>query len=156
MISPNTSLRATKAFLSYQTTILIIIFIITLPLEILLFIPGIFLIALYIFFRLDYNNFSFIYNDNNIEIKQGVLSKSRKTIPYEAIQNIDISSGWLMRMFRIEQLKIWTSSPAQIQIFQNGQGGAQTQNKPDGIVYLDNEDAENLKSFLLSHKMLTK
>lgn len=145
-------LKAAKSFLSYQTAILVMLFIITLPLNFFFFVPGIFLIIVYIIFRLDYNNFSFIYNDQNIEIKEGILNKSQKTIPYNTVQNININSGWFMRMFKLQKFEIWTSSPSQIQIFKNQQEGYQTEHKPDGIIFLETEDAETLKNFIISHK----
>lgn len=152
MISPNTSLKAADKFLSYQKTILLIIWIITLPLNLLLFFPTIFAIIILIVLKLDYKNYSFTYDDKNIEIKQGIISKSQKTIPYNTIQNININSGWLMRKFKIQKVEIWTSSPAQIQIFQSGQQGYQTEHRPDGTIYLENEDAEALKNYIMSHK----
>jgi len=152
MILPNTTLKATNKFLSYQDTLLLIIFIITLPFNFLFFLPIIIIIIIFIIIRLDYKNYSFTYNDKNIEIKQGIISKSQKTIPYNTIQNININSGLLMRMFKIQKVEIWTSSPSQIQIFQNGQQGYQTEHRPDGKIYLENEDAETLKSYIISHK----
>jgi len=152
MILPNTSLKASSNFLSYQKTILLIIWIITLPLNILLFFPTISAIIILVVLNLDYKNYSFTYDDKNIEIKQGIISKSQKTISYNTIQNININSGWLMRMFKIQKVEIWTSSPSQIQIFQNGQRGYQTEHMPDGSIYLENEDAEILKNYIISHK----
>lgn len=152
MIYPQTLQKAPKAFLSYQATIIVIIFIVTLPLEFLFFLPGILLIIAFIYGRIDYNNFSFSYDEKNIEIKKGTLSKSQKTIPFNTIQNVNLNSGWLMRMFKLQKVEIWTSSPAQIQIFQSRQQGYQTEHKPDGLIYLENEDAETLKNYIISHK----
>ena len=131
---------------------LVMLFIITLPLNYFYFIPGIIIIITYIVFRLEYENFTFIYNERHIEIKEGILNKSQKNIPYNTIQNINIYSGWFMRMIGIHKFIIWTSSPAQLQIFHDGQPGYQTEHRPDSVIYLSIEDAETLKDFIISHR----
>ncbi|MFA5996901.1 MAG: PH domain-containing protein [Candidatus Paceibacterota bacterium] len=152
MISPNVPTKETEKLLSYQNTLFVILFVVTLPLNFLLFLPAIVIIVSYFVTRASYNNYSFIYNEQNIEINKGILSKSRKTIPYNTIQNVNVTSGWLMRRFGIEAVEIWTSSPAQIQIFQNRQQGYQTEHKPDGVIVLESEDAEALKNYIILHK----
>jgi hypothetical protein len=59
-----------------------------------------------------------------------------------------------MRSFHIAKLEIWTSSPAQIQVFQKRGQGYKTEHKPAGTLYLLQQDAEGLKKFILEHKAI--
>jgi len=153
MITPHTNHKLPKEFFYYQIVFLIVVFIITLPLaafgilfNFFLCIPTIILIILFFNFWLDYKNFSFHYDEKQLEIRKGILKKSQKTIPFSAIQNTNLVSGVLMRAFGLEKMEIWTSSPSQIKI-----STSETERKPDGILYLKQKDAELLQSFIMDH-----
>ena len=152
MITPNTDTKLPKGFFNYQIAYLAIVFVVTLPLNFFLFIPIILLTILFFNNWLSYKNFSFIYDEKQIEIRKGILTKSRKSIPFSTIQDINIVSGILMRRFGLEKIEIWTSSPAQIQIQTTRNRGTETEHKPDGVLYLKTEDAESLRAFIVGHK----
>jgi len=152
MISPNISHKLPKEFLTYQTTILVIFLIITIPLNMLYFLPIIILLGIYIKYRLEYNNFSFSYDEKQIEIKRGIFTKSQKAIPFSIIQNINLVSGILLRQFGLRRVEIWTSSPSQIQIVSTKDKGNETQHRPDGMLILNADDAKLLQKFIIDHK----
>ncbi|MFA5870405.1 MAG: PH domain-containing protein [Candidatus Paceibacterota bacterium] len=152
MISPNISQKLPKEFLTYQTTILVIFFVITIPLNILYFLPVIILLGIYIKYRFEYNNFSFSYDEKQIEIRKGIFTKSQKTIPFSIVQNINLVSGILLRQFGLRKVEIWTSSPSQIQIISVKNQGNETEHRPDGMLILKASDAELLQKFIIDHK----
>jgi len=98
----------------------------------------------FIYLLLDYRNFSFIVEDNNIIVNSGILVKRSKLIPFDKIQNIDLNSGLLMRLLGLTRVNIWTSSPAQIKI-----RNQQSEHTPDSVIILYAEDATWLQTFVL-------
>jgi membrane protein YdbS with pleckstrin-like domain len=152
MISPNISHKLPKEFLNYQTTVLFIFLIVTSPLNILYLFPVIILLCIYVKYRLEYNNFSFSYDEKQIEIRKGIFTKSQKNIPFSIVQNINLVSGILLRRFGLRKVEIWTSSPSQIQIISTKNKGNDTEHKPDGMLILKADDAELLQKFIIDHK----
>ncbi len=153
MITLNTNLKLPRKVLTYRTTILAIIFIITLPFSVfLLFLPSILIVIIYFVLLLDYKNTSFLYNEKQIEISKGIFTKSQRAIPFSTVQNINLVSGIIMRWFGLKKIEIWTASPSQIQIFEKRGRGSSTDHKPDGMIILLKEDAEDLKNFITAHK----
>jgi putative transcriptional regulator len=72
--------------------------------------------------------FSYRFEKDKIIINHGVLTKTRATIPYSRIQNINIVNGVFDRLYDIYTVKVQTagsSAPAQ------GQGGA---GRPEGYI----------------------
>jgi putative transcriptional regulator len=54
-------------------------------------------------------NFSYKVQKDNIVINHGVLTKTRATIPYKRIQNINITTGVFDRIFKTYTIKIETA-----------------------------------------------
>ena len=100
-------------------------------------------VPVFIYLLLDYRNFSFIVKDNDIIVNSGILTKRSKLIPFDKIQNIDLKSGLLIRLFGLTRVNIWTSSPAQIKI-----RNKQSEHTPDSFITLDAEDAIWLQNFI--------
>jgi len=98
----------------------------------------------FIYLLLDYRNFSFSVENNDIIVNSGILAKRSKLIPFDKIQNIDLNSGPLMRLLGLTRVNIWTSSPAQITIRDK-----QSEHTPDGAIILYTEDATWLQTFVL-------
>jgi putative transcriptional regulator len=61
------------------------------------------------FFSAYVKNFSYIAEENEIIINHGVFTKTRGTIPYKRIQNINIVNGVFDRMFKTYTVKIETA-----------------------------------------------
>ena len=154
MLKSNTQLKFPEDLLSYWDLWLVFLAIITLPLEIFLFMPIIILVIVFISLRLQFHNISFVINEDRLTINSGVFTKSQNSIPYDTVQNINLVSGIIMRRFNLIRLEIWTSSPAQIQILRNGERGYRTEHRPEGTLWLSQEDAEVLKKFILDHKVV--
>jgi len=62
-----------------------------------------------LYFSAYVRNFSYEVLDNSIIINHGVFTKTRATIPYKRIQNINIVSGVFDRMFKTFTIKIETA-----------------------------------------------
>ena len=93
-------------------------------------------------------NFSYKITEDNIIINHGVFTKTRATIPFSRIQNINIVNGVFDRMFKTFTVKIETAG---------GSGGAQAAQsghiRPEGYIpgLKDPYDIENTIK-----KMITK
>lgn len=103
-----------------------------------------------------YHNFHFIITDNQITINSGIITKRSKSIPYNSVQNTDIVSGLLRRIFHLSTLKIWTASPAQINISYGQQRNSGDAHRPDGLLWLNNGDAIWLRDFIIKKKQAPK
>ncbi len=154
MLKPNTQLKFPEDLLSYWDLWLVFLAIITLPLDIFLFMPIIILVIVFISLRLQFRNLSFVFDENRLTINSGIFTKSQNSIPYDTVQNINLVSGIIMRRFNLVRLEIWTSSPAQIQILRSNERGYRTEHRPEGTLWLSQEDAEVLKKFILDHKVV--
>ncbi len=105
-----------------QLIFLMIILIVTtviLPFPIMLLVANVYL-KKYI------ENFSYSFTKDNIVIHHGVFTKTRATIPYSRIQNINIVNGVFDRMFDIYTVKIETAGATAA-----AQGG---QMRPEGFI----------------------
>ena len=95
-----------------------------------------------------YPTFSYKITEDNIIINHGVFTKTRATIPFSRIQNINIVNGVFDRMFKTFTVKIETAG---------GSGGAQAAQsghiRPEGYIpgLKDPYDIENTIK-----KMMTK
>ena len=56
-----------------------------------------------------YENFSFELQNEGIQINSGVITKSRKFIPYKRIQNLEIKSGFWDRRYGLSTILIETA-----------------------------------------------
>ncbi len=91
-----------------------------------------------------YNFTNFFIENNKITINSGLINKKSNFIVFDKIQTIKIKAGLIARFFGLSKIEIWTSSPSQIIIKDQ-----KTENEADGILFLKNEDARWLKSFIL-------
>ncbi len=80
----------------------LILYVVIVPYIIIIIIAS---ISMSIYIR----NYSFRVSDNNIVINHGVLTKTKATIPYLNIQNVNIVSGIFDRIFKLCTVKIETA-----------------------------------------------
>jgi len=106
--------------------------------------PG---LPVFLYLLLYYNAFSFVIEENKITINSGVIIKKSRSIPFNAVQNVENVRGILRRMFGLSTVKIWTSSPEQIKVYKGT-----ASHKPDATIELTIEDGEWLKNFILGKK----
>ena len=62
-----------------------------------------------IFSVLQYNNYSYGFNDIGLRISRGIISKNIMTIPYERIQSVDIERDLAHRILGLSSLSIQTA-----------------------------------------------
>jgi uncharacterized membrane protein YdbT with pleckstrin-like domain len=105
-----------------------------------------------IYFTLDYKNTSFTFDGKRLTINSGIISKTSRSIPLHNIQNVGVTSGLVARMFNVATVRIWTSSPSQLNIVSNNRG-SRTANTPDGLLFLSQENGAWLKDFLLTQNI---
>ncbi|OHA62520.1 MAG: hypothetical protein A2556_00560 [Candidatus Vogelbacteria bacterium RIFOXYD2_FULL_44_9] len=100
-------------------------------------------ILIWIYSWLSYYCYSFILRESTIVINWGVIFKNSHTIDFNRIQNIDLTRGPVMMLFGLSSVAIWTSSPEQLHVSQNGSVSI-----PDGKLYLAVEEAEWLRNHM--------
>ncbi|TFF99611.1 MAG: helix-turn-helix domain-containing protein [Promethearchaeota archaeon] len=88
------------------------------------------LIISYLYETAYINNFSYSFSKENIVINHGVFTKTRATIPYSRIQNINIVNGVFDRMYDLYTVKIETAGSAAAA--QAAQGGGFV--RPEGYI----------------------
>jgi putative transcriptional regulator len=87
------------------------------------------IIITYVSLSVYIRNFTFIVSESSIVIHHGVFTKTKATIPYINIQNINIVSGVFDRIFKLYTVKIETAGASR--------GGASTsaiQVRPEGHI----------------------
>lgn len=98
-----------------------------------------------VYLLLWYDSMSFVVEEKTITINSGIIVRKSKVIPFDKIQSVNCVQGPLMGIFKLSKVNIWTAAPAQINI-SNGQ----SENRPDGVLFLMASDAEWLKGFVTS------
>jgi membrane protein YdbS with pleckstrin-like domain len=78
------------------------------------FLPFFILIFLLVIFgevysRLAYNNWKYKFEDNALKLEHGIIWKKYSNIPYERVQNIDVTRGIIARMFGFSTVNIQTA-----------------------------------------------
>lgn len=104
--------------------------IITIILSIFAFlIPWIVINLLNLIYILYYiKNFSYKLTNSNIELKHGILTKKRVTIPYSRVQNINIVHGLFDRIYGLYTVKIETAGATAVGRAAQGFG------RPEGYI----------------------
>ena len=92
------------------------------------------------FYLLDDNAISFIVDDQKITINRGIIFKNTKIIPFNNIQNIHIKRGFLLRIFGLAGIEIWTASQSQ--------SNKKNEKKPDGYLKLKTIDTQTIAGII--------
>ncbi len=95
-----------------------------------------------------YKMYSFVVNPDKISVTSGVIFPSTKTVDFKIMQNIATRRGPLLRVFELEILQGFTSSPGQLVISSSGRGRTNTTYRPDISIPLISADAEQLHSLI--------
>ena len=96
-----------------------------------------------IYARLAYHFWKYDFTTTELKIEKGIIWKKYKSIPYQRVQNVEISRGIMARIFGFSTVAIHTagySAPTR------GFGGRAEGNLPA----LSVEDAEKIRQFLMS------
>jgi membrane protein YdbS with pleckstrin-like domain len=57
-----------------------------------------------------FKNFSYELDNKGVVINSGIITKSRKFIPYNKIQNLEIISGFIERRYGLSTIQLQTAS----------------------------------------------
>jgi len=115
-----------RIFARSASTALILAFIF--PPAILLFLPILALVGAYEY--LYWQNFEFEFEEGDLKITSGVITKNKLDIPVRRIQDIDVNKNIVHRIFEIAQVNVKTA------------GGSTSK---ASLKYLDEEEAEKIK-----------
>lgn len=69
-------------------------------------------VFLYVWLQFSYKSFQ--VNASNFTYNTGIIMRSSKTVPFENVQNVDVTSGILQRMMGLAIVRMWTASPGQV------------------------------------------
>jgi uncharacterized membrane protein YdbT with pleckstrin-like domain len=108
---------------------------------------AVFCVFWYIFSYLDFINFNVVIGEHNLTVNSGIIVKQSKTLNFSSVQTVDIVNNPWLAMFGLNLIRIWSSSPQQLNI----QGGT-TANAPEAIFYLTRADAQEFKQLLTANK----
>ena len=113
----------------------------TLVLAVILLVFG---VIIFFVSYLEYSNFSLELGAKSLTVKSGIIIKKNKTIAFDLIQSLDINYDPLIKIFDLVRVKIWTSSPQQINL-----NSGESNNQSELYFYLSSEDAEVLKQMIV-------
>lgn len=87
-----------------------------------------------------WTRFEFRIGEHEIRIDSGIFSRTHRSIPFDRIQDVDISQGPLARLFGIARVKFET-------------GGSSAGGQDEGVLQaIPLERAEQLRSLIRSHR----
>lgn len=99
-----------------------------------------------IYVWLSLKSISFTLDNDNLVIRGGIISRYEKNIPYSRVQHVILYQGFWQRMLKIASISIDTARENSLGSGQDPKVAAIGPIIPD----LDENDAENLKKYLLS------
>ncbi len=108
----------------------------------------VYIIIAEIFIQWAYRNWKYEFTHDNLKIEKGVVIKKYKSIPYERIQNVDITRGIIARIVGFSTIDIQTAGYSAY-----GAKGGMGQSEGH-IPAVSIEGAEKIRTFLI--KKITK
>ncbi len=100
-----------------------------------------------VYSRLTYNNWKYKFEESALKLERGIIWKKYSNIPYERVQNVDVTRGILARMIGFSTINIQTAGAAY-----SGRGMPKSEGyiPAVGVNY-----AEEIRDFLM-HKISKK
>lgn len=108
-----------------------------------------------IYARLSYKNYLYEINNNEIKIEKGIIWKKYTSIPYEKVQNINVSRGIIARIFGFSTIDIETAGSSMgygngYRFRINGLGYNNRRYQSEGhLPAVSIEEAEKLRDFIM-------
>ncbi|MFH1503530.1 MAG: PH domain-containing protein [Candidatus Diapherotrites archaeon] len=102
-----------------------------------------FIILAEIFVHWAYRNWKYEFTQHSLKIEKGVIIKKYKSIPYERIQNVDITRGIIARMIGFSTIDIQTAGYSAYSSY-GGKGHSEGH-----IPAVSIEHAEKIREFLI-------
>jgi len=94
-----------------------------------------------VYARMSYNRWFYEFADNQLRLERGIIWKRYSNVPYERVQNVDITRGIIARIFGFSTVNIQTA------------GFSYSPNKTatsEGYIpAVPVEEAENIREFLM-------
>lgn len=122
--------------MSYHVDFLVLILVLMIFLLL-----GIFFVEIYA--RMSYDRWKYEFTQTNLKIERGIIWKRYSNVPYERVQNVDISRGVFARIFGFSSVFIQTagySAPA----------GYGTSAWAEGYIpAVSSDEAEKIREFLM-------
>jgi membrane protein YdbS with pleckstrin-like domain len=113
-------------------------------LSIIILIPLLLLIILgEIYSRMSYNRWFYDFTSTNLKIEKGIIWKRYSNVPYERVQNVDISRGILARLLGFSTIHIQTAG------YSVSAGGRQGIGSEGYIPAVNVHSAEKIRDFLM-------
>lgn len=97
-----------------------------------------------IYSRLAYKYWKYELGERELKVEKGIIFKSYKSIPYERVQNVDISRGIIARLCGFSTINVQTAGYS---YSSGGHGGAMSEGH---IPAVSIESAEKIREFILS------
>ncbi len=111
-----------------------------------------FLVLCFVWAKLTYHFYRYELTDAGFRKELGVIYKKYVTVPYDRIQNVDISRGILARILGLSELNIQTAgTSAAVNSFGMMGGGAEGR-----LPAVSKEDAEKLRDELIQRARQSK
>ncbi|MGY4884698.1 MAG: PH domain-containing protein [Nanobdellota archaeon] len=104
----------------------------------------IYIIVAEIFIHLSYVNWGYEFTQDSLKIEKGIIIKKYKSIPYERIQNVDITRGVIARIIGFSTIDIQTAGYSSYNIH-NGRMLSEGH-----LPAISKEGAERIREFLVS------
>jgi len=99
-----------------------------------------------IYARMSYNRWFYEFTEDNLKIERGIIWKKYSNIPYERVQNVDITRGIIARLCGFSSVNIQTAG-----FSYTGRGMPSSEGYIPAVMP---EDAEKIREFLM--KKITK
>ena len=95
-----------------------------------------------IYAHLAYNNWLYEFTEDHLKKESGIIWKKYSNIPYERVQNVDISRGIIARMLGFSTVNVQTAGYSY-----NPNGGVFSEGYIPGV---NMQEAEKIREFLMS------
>ena len=114
----------------------------------ILFITFVLIVVVFgeIYARMSYNRWFYEFTDEQLRLERGIIWKRYSNLPYERVQNVDITRGIIARMFGFSSVNIQTAGYSY-----TPKGGVATEGY---IPAVNIEEAEHIREFIM--KKITK
>jgi len=94
-----------------------------------------------IYARMSYNRWFYEFADSNLRIERGIIWKRYSNVPYERVQNVDITRGIIARLCGFSTVNIQTAGYAY-----SGRGMSRSEGYLPAVTI---EGAEKIREFLM-------
>jgi len=101
------------------------------------------IIIIEFYVRMTYNRWFYEFTDNNLKLERGIIWKRYSNIPYERVQNVDITRGVIARILGFSTLNIQTAG------YSGGGGNTRGMHSEGYMPAVSVKEAEQIREFLM-------